>query len=220
MGGLPIRSIGLLPLLGRAWNSAARMAREHVPAGPCLVGGKGEGLSARLSRCGFSCAPFVSPASIASVEEGKHISQGGSALVIFFLGLSGETKERRRTLLEAARRAAPFLLLADWRLPERNLDVPAAGLARCLARTDAAYFADGALEGLLHALRNEGSVAARDSGLGGSLGMALLAWKPKVLPYGLAEGLAPISSALSGTTDEPGMVSVSGLNAAQANQNA
>lgn len=103
------------------------------------------------------------------------------ACLCFGLGQSVVQGGGAGHMLAEMRRLAPLALLVDWRLPERNLDVPAATLARLLraatGRQNRHYEQEGALEGVLYRYRNDWIVTERACGLGGALGLALAVWR-------------------------------------------
>lgn len=75
--------------------------------------------------------------------------------------------------LEAMHKAAPFILLADFKVAERNIELPASLLMRGVmgmgASSQGCFKEYGGLEGLLYAERTRFVVRERHSLLGGAL---------------------------------------------------
>ena len=149
-------------------EQAARLAREYVPTGPCLLFSGGQRLKLSLERYGFPCRYFS--------ETEAHDRK--TALAVFWKAFSGNNEDKQQYMLAKARQLAPVLLLVDWRLAERNLDIPACALGRLWSGGHRDYFARGALEGIVYSLRNDTYLMGESTGLAGSLGMVLLAWNP------------------------------------------
>ncbi len=102
----------------------------------------------------------------------------------YFFQLAQKPQAERLVMVEALRDKAPYFLLVDWQMAERNICVPF-----CLARNTLfllqeppknrhykAYLADGALEQVLYSLRDSATVLRRESLLCGTVGMAIGKW--------------------------------------------
>ena len=74
-------------------------------------------------------------------------------------------------------KAAPFVLLADFKVAERNIELPASLIMRGMmgmgTNAKGCFKEFGGLEGLLYAERKRFTVRARHSLLGGSLACIL-----------------------------------------------
>ena len=82
--------------------------------------------------------------------------------------------------LEAMHKAAPFILLADFKVAERNIELPASLLMRGVmgmgASSQGCFKEYGGLEGLLYAERKHFAVRERHSLLGGALACIFAEW--------------------------------------------
>ena len=98
-------------------------------------------------------------------------------LSVSCFSLSLLTREELVPLLDAMHCASPYVLLADFKVAERNLEVPACllmGGIRKLSPSEAGCFKSyGGLEGLLYAERARFQPLERLSLLGGSLSCVL-----------------------------------------------
>lgn len=163
-------------------------AAHFSPGDRVAVRGYGsEALCADLRGLGFPCAPGESASAPRSFE-----------LAVSVCELHARSATDRLLLLEEMRRLAPAMLLIDWQLPERNLHLPAFWLTKAICRPffDAGlrqrfrdYEQAGALEGVLHLLRNRFSLQARHDFLGGSMAGALGTWREGEFPLPDASGI-------------------------------
>lgn len=118
-----------------------------------------------FSKPGLASSSFILPASVSEPSDhrttrhpqGSYMGQG--AAVLSFV-LHGAEWSAAHELMRVARESAPYLLVLDYRQPERNLDFPAvwlAGGAERLhgnARHRAAwrqFMARGGIEAFVHA---------------------------------------------------------------------
>ncbi|MBQ4077049.1 MAG: hypothetical protein IJD65_05200 [Mailhella sp.] len=105
----------------------------------------------------------------------KGITEAGLSVSCF--GLTLLAKESLASLLEAMHEASPYVLLADFKVAERNIEAPACLLMsglRSLSLTNTGCFETyGGLEGLLYAERARFQPVERHSHLGGSLACVL-----------------------------------------------
>ena len=110
-------------------------------------------------------------------RRNEQANQEKAGLSVSCFGLSQLTREDLLPLLEAMHCASPYVLLADFKVAERNIEAPACllmGGLRRLAPADAGCFNTyGGLEGLLYAERARFQVVERHSRLGGSLSCVL-----------------------------------------------
>lgn len=202
--------LGFTPVFSFAWRHAARRAAHYMEHGS----GQGQhavdlgcgtgGLTRALLRCGFSCTAVEWDAWLLQ-EAGHHVRKaetegrvemllttnektplaaGSFDLGVNFMGLHRRTDEEQQVLLCELQRLAPMVLLMDWQMPERNLDLPASSLFYSLNRllSDAdirhksySYAQNGSLEGVLYRTKAL-TVVERFACLGGSLGVALGIW--------------------------------------------
>ncbi len=101
-----------------------------------------------------------------------------------FFQLAEKSREERLAFVQTMQKAAPYFLLVDWQMAERNLCLPFCfARNRLLLLQEAqknkhykAYMADGALEDVLYSLRDAVTVVRRESLLCGTVGMALGKW--------------------------------------------
>ncbi len=173
----------------RIGTRAARLAAEHLPAGArVLVVGTtpAQRLIDALKKQGLDAT------AVASMPKQTLVSPTGKGrafpwdLLVLGMSLSEKSDTDRHAVPEVAQRLAPLALLVDWQRAERNLEIPAVELRRFFLRltasyakrcTLAAYDASGGLEGVVYAWHRQGRVVARQSCLGGCVGLALIAWK-------------------------------------------
>ena len=96
---------------------------------------------------------------------------------IIRLGIGDVTEPLAPAIIEAMHKAAPFALLADFKVAERNIELPASLLLRGVmgmgTGTKGCFKEYGGLEGLLYAERKRFAVRERHSLLGGSLACIL-----------------------------------------------
>ena len=94
-------------------------------------------------------------------------------LAVSCFPLSQLASDELSAQLEAMHKAAPFILLADFKVAERNIELPASLLMRGVmgmrAGAKGCFKKHGGLEGLLYAERKRFAVCERHSLLGGSL---------------------------------------------------
>lgn len=105
----------------------------------------------------------------------KGITEAGLSVSCFCLTLLA--KESLASLLEAMHDASPYVLFADFKVAERNIEAPAClfmgGIRRLTAGEAGCFKTYGGLEGLLYAERASFQVMERHSLLGGSLACVL-----------------------------------------------
>ena len=111
-----------------------------------------------------------------SPQTPKGLAEAGLAVSCF--GLTLLSKESLASLLGAMHAASPYVLLADFKVAERNIEAPAClfmgGVRRLTAGEAGCFKAYGGLEGLLYAERARFQPVERHSLFGGSLACALV----------------------------------------------
>ena len=176
---------------GRISTRAAHLAAEHLPVGArTLVVGTGP---PRRVIDAFKKRGMAATA-VPALPEQTLASPAGKAcvlpwdLLVLEMNLSEKSVAERHAVPGIVQSLAPLALLVDWQRAERNLEIPAEGLRRLFFRLTAscakrgalaAYDASGGLEGVVYEWRRQGRVVARQSCLGGCVGMALIAWKQR-----------------------------------------
>ena len=102
---------------------------------------------------------------------------GKRNLAVSCFGLSLLAREDLTKLLQTMHEASPFVLFADFKVAERNIEAPACllmgGLRRLSPASAGCFNTYGGLEGLLYAERSSFQVLERHSLLGGSLSCVL-----------------------------------------------
>lgn len=102
---------------------------------------------------------------------------GEMSLAVSCFGLSLLAREELAQLLHTIHEASPFVLFADFKVAERNIEAPAcllmSGLRRLAPASAGCFNTYGGLEGLLYAERTCFQVLERHSLLGGSLSCVL-----------------------------------------------
>ena len=109
---------------------------------------------------------------------GRDSEAGGKRnLAVSCFGLSLLAREDLTQLLQTMHEASPFVLFADFKVAERNIEAPACllmgGLRKLFPANAGCFNAHGGLEGLLYAERTSFQVMERHSLLGGSLSCVL-----------------------------------------------
>ena len=122
--------------------------------------------------------PPVAGLSLTREHAGTRRAEGGFPLAVSCFALSRLAPEELPAHLDALYRSSRFVLLADFKVAERNIEAPACLLAGSLRRFGAehpsAFEAFTGLEGLLYAERERFAVKERFPLLGGAL-LAVLA---------------------------------------------
>lgn len=166
----------------RGARSIARpceVAARRNGAAPCA--GKGQG-SPALSARSVSSESLMPQATALLRADACRLPFPDDAFdgVVLSLALHEMPEDVRRRALDEAARVAPSVLLVDYRLPERNIDMPAALLAHLVERIVGGehyrnyrhFMARGAVEGLAH---RAGFDVTRRERLFGGAGAVLLA---------------------------------------------
>ena len=121
--------------------------------------------------------PGVTGLSVTRWPGNESNTMGATPLAVSCFPLSQLDSGELPPQLEAMHKAAPFILLADFKVAERNIELPASLLMRGVmgmgASSKGCFKEFGGLEGLLYAERKHFAVRERHSLLGGSLACIL-----------------------------------------------
>ena len=121
--------------------------------------------------------PAISGLPVARWTGKESRSKDATLLAVSCFPLSQLASNELSAQLEAMHKAAPFALFADFKVAERNIELPASLLMRGVmgmgASSKGCFKEYGGLEGLLYAERKRFTVRERHSLLGGSLACIL-----------------------------------------------
>ena len=121
--------------------------------------------------------PALPGLSISRWQGKEPSSTAADSLAVSCFPLSQFASGELSAQLDAMHKAAPFVLLADFKVAERNIELPASLLIRGVmgvgANSRGCFKEYGGLEGLLYAERKRFAVRERHSLLGGSLACIL-----------------------------------------------
>ena len=126
--------------------------------------------------------PSLAGLSVSRWSEGESTPSTAVPLAVSCFPLSQLTSGKFLARLEAMHKAAPFVLLADFKVAERNIELPASLLLRGImgfeASSTSCFKEYGGLEGLLYAEHKRFTVRQRHCLLGGALACILVECLP------------------------------------------
>ena len=150
------------------------LARHFVPAIKKCAASVGAGT---ILDFGPVFLPASSGLSVSRWADRESSPTAAVPLAVSCFPLSQLASGELSVQLEAMHKAAPFILLADFKVAERNIELPASLLMRGVmgmgAGAKGCFKKHGGLEGLLYAERKRFAVCERHSLLGGSLACIL-----------------------------------------------
>ena len=150
------------------------LARQFVPGIEKCAASLGAGA---ILDFGPAFLPAITGLSVTRGTGKDSSSKDATMLAVSCFPLSQLASNDLSTQLEAMHKAAPFVLFADFKEAERNIELPASLLMRGVmemgASSKGCFKEYGGLEGLLYAERKRFTVRERHSLLGGSLACIL-----------------------------------------------